>query len=316
MFSIIKGLTLTQNELDKYYIQKRKLYYEKNGATPKHIKLHNFFHWLLVPCIILLRKINRIKLTIVCDERIKTKEPIIYACTHIGGVDIESAFEAIKNPCWLFLGDPREVYKNIDGFMLGLNGVICLDSKDKEDRLIAKETAIALLQNGGSLMIFPEGAWNISVNQPVMGLFYGTADIAIQSKAQIVPVALECYGKHMYVAIGKNIEVVNTWDDKHKLTSYLRDALATLKWRIFESVGVCSRKDFPENYRQIFIDSIINDNKDTSYTEQDVIDTMFCDRNITSYEQAFEHLKTIHPTIQNAFLFNKRLGGRIDEQKG
>lgn len=307
MFSFIKGLTLSQNELDQYYIRQRRRYYDKHGAVPKFIKLHNLLHWLLWPCIVLLRKIGGIKLTVVCDERVKSKEPVVYACTHIGGVDIETAFEVIKDPCWLFLGDPREVYKNIDGFMLGLNGVICLDSKDKDDRRIAKETAIGLLQNGGSLMIFPEGAWNISVNQPVMGLFSGTADIAIQSKAQIVPVALECYGKHMYVAIGKNIDVADVWQDKNELTSYLRDALATLKWRIFEAVGVQSRMDIPENYRQTYIDSIINDNKDTSYTEQDVIDTMFQDRNITTSEEAFLHLSAIHPTIQNAFLFNKRL---------
>ena len=305
MFSLIKGLTLSQDELDQYYIQKRKRHYEKYGAVPKFIKLHNFLHWLLLPCIMLLRKIGGIKLTVVCDERVKTHEPIVYACTHIGGVDIETAFEVIKKPCWLFLGDPREVYKNIDGFMLGLNGVICLDSKDKDDRRIAKETAIGLLQNGGSLMIFPEGAWNISVNQPVMGLFAGTADIAIQSGAQIVPIALECYGKHMYAAIGKNIKIAGVWEDKYELTNHLRDALATLKWRIFDSVGVQKRSDIPENYRQIFIDSIINDNKDTSYTEQDVIDTMFRDRNIATYEDVYAHLNNITPTMDNAFLFNK-----------
>lgn len=309
MFSIFKGITLNQDELDQYYIEKRKRYYEKHGAVPKYIKLHNFIHWLLVPCIMLLRKINGIKLTVVCDERVNSKEPTIYACTHIGGVDIETAFEVIKSPCWLFLGDPREVYKNIDGILLGLNGVICLDSKDKDDRKIAKETAIGLLKNGGNLMIFPEGAWNISVNQPVMGLFFGTADIAIQSGAQIIPVALECYGKNMYVAIGKNIEVANNYGDKNTLTRFLRDSLATLKWRIFESVGIQNRSDIPGNYRQIFIDGIINDNKDTSYTEQDVIDTMFIDRNITAYEDVFSHLDDIGPTMQNAFLFNKRLKG-------
>lgn len=42
MFSIIKGLTLSQDELDQYYIQKRKRYYEKHGAIPKVIKLHIF----------------------------------------------------------------------------------------------------------------------------------------------------------------------------------------------------------------------------------------------------------------------------------
>lgn len=305
MFSPIKALTMSQDELDLYYINKRKQVYSKTGGVPKRIKLHNFLHWLLVPCIILLRKINGIKLTIVCDERKKTKKPVIYACTHIGGVDIETAFEAIKNPCWLFLGDPREIYKNFDGVMLSMNGVICLDSKDKEDRRIGKETAIGLLKTGGSLMIFPEGAWNISVNQPVMGLFSGTAEIAIKSGAEIVPVAMECYDKHMYVAIGENMDVSEySLEDKYRLTGKLRDNLATLKWHIFEAVGVQKRSDIPADYREKFINSIINDNKDTSYTEQDVIDTMFVDKNVTTYEEAFEHLNNVYPTMQNAFLFN------------
>lgn len=111
----------------------------------------------------------------------------------------------------------------------------------------------------------------------------------------------------MYVAIGRNIDIAVTWQDKNELTSYLRDALATLKWRIFETVGAQSRKDIPENYRQTYIDSIINDNKDTSYTEQDVLDTMFRDRSITTYDDVFNHLKTIPVTKQTAFLFNKRL---------
>lgn len=307
MFSPIKALTMSQDELDLYYIKKRKQVYSKTGGVPKRIKLHNFLHWLLVPCIILLRKINGIKLTIVCDDREKTKKSVIYACTHIGGVDIETAFEAIKNPCWLFLGDPREIYKNFDGVMLSMNGVICLDSKDKEDRMIGKETAIGLLKNGGSLMIFPEGAWNISVNQPVMGLFSGTAEIAIKSGAEIVPIAMECYDKHMYVAIGENMDVSKYYlDDKHKLTGKLRNNLATLKWKIFETVGVQKRSDIPEDYREKFINSIINDNKDTSYTEQDVIDTMFVDSSVTEPKAAFAHLEKMNVKRENAFLLNKR----------
>ncbi len=109
MFSPLKAITLSQDELDKYYIAKRKRVYEKIGAVPKRISLHNTLHRLLIPCISLLRKINGIKLTVICDERDKKQKSVIYACTHIGGVDIETAFEVIKSPCWLFLGDPREV---------------------------------------------------------------------------------------------------------------------------------------------------------------------------------------------------------------
>lgn len=310
MFSPIKAITMSQDELDKYYIGKRKYIFEKTGGVPKRIKLHNLLHHLLIPCITLLRKINGIKLTVVCDERKRTNDKrnksIIYACTHIGGVDIETAFEAIKSPCWLFLGDPREVYRNFDGFMLSANGVICVDSKDKEDRRIGKETAIGLLKNGGSLLIFPEGAWNISENEPVMGLFSGTAEIAIRSGAEIVPIAMECYDKHMYVAIGENKEISKySMQDKYILTRDLRDNLATLKWRIFETIGIQKRSEITTDYKEEFINSIINDNKDTSYSLQDVVDTRFVDRNVTTYEEAFEHLNTLIPSMANAFLYKR-----------
>ena len=303
------GLGLSQEELDQYYIRKRKRYYEKHGTVPKHIGLHNALHWVLVPCISLIRRWNGIQLTMVCDERSQTKAPVIYACTHVGGVDIETAFEAIKQHCWLFLGNPREVYRNFDGLMLGINGVICLELNHRQDRRIAKETAIGLLKNGGHLLIFPEGAWNISENQLVMGMFTGTADMALQSCAEIVPIAMECYGKHMYVAIGKNIAATGHWEDKERLTNHLRDALATLKWRIFEAVGVQSRQTIPDGYRQTFIHNIFNSNKETSYTEQEARETMFRDKGIVSSEEVFAHLNTIQPRRENAFLFSKRVGG-------
>lgn len=55
MFSIIKALTLNQESLDFYYIQKRKEIFEKTSGIPKHIHLHNLMHWILLPCIKLFR---------------------------------------------------------------------------------------------------------------------------------------------------------------------------------------------------------------------------------------------------------------------
>ena len=308
MFSLIKALTANQEELDLYYINKRKEDYEKTHGLPRHIRLHNFFHWILLPFIKALRVAGKRKLIIYRDERIKTNKPTIYACTHIGGVDIETAFEAIKYPCWLFLGDPREVYKNLDGFMLGLNGVICLDSKDKEDRKIAKETAIQLLKNGGNLLIYPEGVWNISENLPVGKLFIGTVEMAIQSKADIVPIAIEFYGNDLCVAIGKNMDISQyDIEDKYTVNQLLRDELATLKWTIWEQRGIQKREFIPNDYSETFVNKIIYGNKKTSYSVQDVLNTRFIDKSITEYSQVFEHLNNIKPTEKTAFLFNKNL---------
>ncbi|MCR5558688.1 MAG: 1-acyl-sn-glycerol-3-phosphate acyltransferase [Butyrivibrio sp.] len=46
--------------------------------------------------------------------------------------------------------------------MLYINGAIAFDSDHKKDRNIAKERSVDLLRKGENLIIFPEGAYNIS----------------------------------------------------------------------------------------------------------------------------------------------------------
>lgn len=292
-----------QRKIDQFHIRRRKTRYMRTKGRVKAIAVHNAFHHLLLPCIKLIRVMRNQNLILVSDKHTKNKEKsIIYACTHIGGYDVECLFEAIKSPCFLFLGAPRELYVNMDGLMLYLNGVICLDSYDKEDRYIAKQTAISLLKQGGSLMIFPEGAWNISENQPVMGLFTGTAEIAIMSRAEIVPVAIECYGDSYYVNIGENICCTEyTMEEKAFLTEHLRHTLASLKWKIWESIGVSERKSILTGYKQMFLHEIFA-KKHSSYTLQDVIDTMFKPRNQTLSREAFSYLIDLNPNKENAFL--------------
>ena len=218
----------------------------------------------------MLRKLRKNELIIVGDRRNDKSIQAIYACTHIGGFDIETLFEAIETPCYLFLADPREIYINFDGLLLWLNGVICFESNNKADRKIAKEKSIHLLKKGGSLMIFPEGAWNIYESLPVMPLFWGTADIAIKSNTPIVPIAIERYGDRHFVNIGETIEVNEVENlNKTLLTNRLRDELATLKWEIWEEQGVFSRASLQDS-REVFLNQMF-DEKNTSVTIEDVL---------------------------------------------
>lgn len=306
---LLKFFSKDQHEVDEFFCLRRQKRYNRYGAKAKLIPLHNCMHYVLVYVLKLMRLFEGRQLTVIGDKRQnkRTNRPIIYACTHIGGSDIESAFEAIKSPCYLFLGDPRELYRSIDGLMLGMNGVICFETNCKQDRRIARERSLSLLKQGGSLLIYPEGAWNITENEPVMKLFSGTADFALQSGADIVPVALERYGKHYYANIGKELLFSDfSGEDKHTITTKLRDCLATLKWEIWAYQGMHRRDNIPEGYGEDFLKTIMY-LPIATYTVQDVLDTKFQDRNIVDAKTVFQHLSIIRPTIQNAFLFNKRL---------
>lgn len=304
--SFLKFLSHDQQVVNEYFRLRRQQRFERYGPRAKAIGFHNAMHYILIFALKALRLFEKRKVVVLADRRrARGKRPTVYACTHMGDKDIESIFEAIHNPCYLFLGDPGPVYRSIDGLMLWLNGVISLETRSKPDRAIAKERALSLLKQGGSLMIFPEGAWNISENLPAMKLFTGAAAIALENKADIVPVSVEKYDDTYYVMIGEALHHSDFAHYNQKgLTAELRDILATLKWEIWENFGIFPREgQFSEDFKKkIFslFDSF------PGYTIQDAVETRYYDKNITEPNEAFAHLDQLIPRRENAFLLRKR----------
>lgn len=280
---------LTLEELKKYYVELRN--YEYESSIPlKGIKLRQKIHKLLLSIIKIDRVLAKEKLIIVNNKSEKTDKPIIYACTHIGGNDIQRTFEAIKGHAYLFLGDPEGLYRDISGLLLYLNGVICMETGIKNDRYIAKQRAIELLNKGGNLLIYPEGAWNITENLPVMKLFPGTITMALETQAEIIPIAIEQYDDTFFVNIGKNIIVDKNCSVKEQ-NSHLRDTLATLKWEIWEGRGVQKRESISKNFADNFKQNIV-DKCEYGFTLDDVYSTMYKDECDIVHEQVLPFIKT------------------------
>ena len=102
-------------------------------------------------------------------------------------------------------------------------------------------------------MIYPEGARNGSENLPVRPLFSGTAKMAMETDTPIVPVAIEQYGKKFVINFGNELCPAD-FQSAADLTQTLRDALATLKWDIWENEGVQDKAGLPEDYSKQFRD--------------------------------------------------------------
>ena len=268
--NIIYRTIMPLDQLIEYYRNERKYIYE-NNIPIKGIKWHKRIHKIMFAIIKMKRVLLHQKLTILHDEREDTDKTIIYACTHIGRYDIEMALESIQDTCFLFLGSPGKLYRSLNGVLVYLLGFIGCDTTEKEDRHIAKELAIRTLKQGGNILIFPEGAWNITENQVVMKLYTGTIEMAIRSGADIVPIAIEQYEKSFYMNIGKNISLDETSDlnKKRKLSDDLRDTLCTLKWEIWEQFPITKRSSLPENMGQIFVEKIMSETAN-DYTLEEI----------------------------------------------
>ncbi len=297
--------TMQLAELEAYYRQIRIENYEQNKIP--NIKLRKFFR-PLISCILKLYKtFSGRKITVLNRNKYNnSKKTIIFACSHVARYDIETAIEAIKCPAFLFFGDPGEAYKNFNGFLLSINGSIYVDTFDKTDRFISKETSIRILQNGGNILIYPEGAWNTTENLPIMPLFSGTAEMAIRAGTDIVPVSVEAVGKEYIINFGDAIEGNKfSLDEKRKLTFLLRDTMASLKWEIWEHQGVFKRDDLPSDMSAQFLNSIMSETEN-GYTLEMIYKRRYHVKYSTA-DEVFAHLDTLIPCKINAFLFNKRL---------
>lgn len=314
--SLLSRKNMAIEQLVKYYAEYR-IYCYNRGDKLRGIEIRKRIH----PLINLILKIDQLlskeeNIIISNKNTADPNVPKIFACTHIGGNDIQRTFQIIKEPAYLMLGDPGILYKMPIYQGLKLNGVIPLETKNKQDRKIAYSRAIELLNSGGNLLIYPEGAWNVTPNEIVMKTFTGTVRMAKETGVDIVPIAVEQYGKSFYFNVGKNYKIDrNTLKSDIELNSELRDKLATLKWEIMETQPKLSRKELSDNYLKEFQTEIVERcNYGYGFSLEDAISERFHDKNVTDSEEVFAHLNNIEFNMGNAFLLggNPKILKKID----
>ena len=306
--NIFEKQKLNIEELVDYYCELRKQEYSE-GNNINGLELRKNIYWLIKAILKADQVFSKEEIVVLKDEHNKERRnKTIYACTHIGGNDIQRTFQVIDVPAYLMLGDPGILYKKLIYEGLKMNGVIPLETKDREDRKMAYNKSVELLNKGGNLLIYPEGAWNVSPNDLVMKTFNGTVRLAKETGAEIVPIAVEQYDKTFYFNIGKNYSIRQ--DDKRnveELNSDLRDKLTTLKWDILSNQEGLIRKNIPDDYIDEFQAEIINRcNYGYGFSLEDAISESFHDKNITHPEDAFAFLEILEIDKNNSFLAKEK----------
>lgn len=306
---------MKQEELNAYYKELRK-YECENNLPVKGIELRKKTYCIIRTILKIDKILNRRTVKVVGDQRTQTDRPKIYACTHIGRYDIESAIESIKESAWFIMGDPGETYLNLDGLVLRLNGVSWFDMNDKYDAHTVNVRQKKILLNGGNELCFPEAAWNLDPIYPVGEIHPGVAKRAIETGAVIIPVGIEQYRgkflKHYYTNIGKNLDFKGaTVKDIDDISEIIREEMMSLKWDIWEQFGKEKRKDLNKNWNELyeeFIDSIMCDTEN-GYTIEEINKTKYkSDKELPQKpDEVFEFMNHLIPSKENAFLLQKKI---------
>ena len=345
-FSKLEELFIKKEYLADYYRLKREYNYN-NGSSIKGTVWRDLLHPILLKLVSLNRKyIDKQNLTILHDDRKNNKKrnlseklkslikhektrPVMYAITHIDKYDFQLVSEALKSHQYPFAGDPETMYRNFDGVVLELNGIIYCDTESKTDRKIAKKTSIDLLKNGKNLLIYPEGVWNLTANLLMLPLFPGIIEISKETDCDIVPVAIERYDKNYIVNIGKEFNVNNKLKEgltEAQIKTALRDEMATLKWDIMESLPKAasaeeiyynvkrSKLGTYEEEKKKFQDERLNEwknpNTNKPYYDASIIKSRTYKEKENGYkvdlpEDAFSYISKVKLHKNNIFLFLK-----------
>lgn len=282
---------MTVQELSSYYRKLRSYEYDTNKKLESsEIKKKIYFLTNLI------LKIDRIlsgrKLILFDDKRNNnTSKGKIYASSHVGRYDIESAMESIGEQAYFVMGDPGETYRNMEGLFLDkLQGRICVDTgyniydifrkhqrgetlsaeeqalydEYKKDRHICEDMCTRRIANRDNILIYPEGAWNVT-SRLTQSLFPGTARIAVKGNGVIIPIGILRNKKKYTVNIGKEMDVAGADDsDVKDITKELKENMDSLVGEIiFSGDKTIARKSLgtPAQNENDFINDIMSESE-------------------------------------------------------
>ena len=246
----------------------------------------------------LMGLINRFR--IVVDRRESIPDgAVIFACNHSNMHDIPTAMKVVGRHAYLLASD--EVKNKLGGLMFWLNGVVWVSRTDKAQRARAKREAVALLQKGCSLLVFPEGTWNLSPAKPMLPMRWGAVSMAKAAGAPIVPLALEYAPGVCRALVGEALTVSPDASDATACEA-LRDSMATLRW---EQYGCKARREITRrDYDAYVLDRV----RELPVLTKEQIEAQVYPARLENAE-AFAHLDAIAYKADAAFLWNKRLTG-------
>lgn len=326
-----KKLIQARTAFEKYKSEKKKII-DNNLPLPK-IKQQKYYYPMTQFLLRMITLFGGESISFLNEKRIVAPKdrPIIFANTHKFKPDLEKTTISINKPSALIASDFINSYKNINGWYFGTRPTVFVDPYDKEDKNYSYKMMVRFLKEGYNFMIYPEAVWNLSENKIILGTFLGTVKAALETNAVIVCTAIERYGKK-YIINRKGyfdpVLIMKQYTDKtfEELSSCsehtallkniliecnneLRDTMATLTFEIWEdhanNFGIESRKDLPKDYWESFVSSLTAEWP--GYKMSDNVEQRYHSKAELEQEQIESDLSNIHPTMQNVFLFNKRL---------
>lgn len=274
---------------------------KKITDTQNQIKIKNIIN----PVLLQLSK-TAIKYKIIKENSYdkKTGRPIIFAVNHYSAQDTPIICNSIKERGYILAGKQKLAF--IDEIFFNLYGSIFVDRKSKEDMIASKQAMEDYLTNNQSIIMFPEGTWNLTDELLMLPMKWGIIDVAQKTNAQIIPVNLDYNRetKECRVTFSEPI-LPDNYKSKKEQIDELRDIMATMRWESMERNPIVKRSEVNTTILREELKKVL---QEYPLLDPEYENSIIFKPNPTP-DEVFESIRNLEMKKENAFLFNKNLSG-------
>ena len=263
------------------------------------------------------------------------KKGRIFAINHRQGDDIVTGANVAGQSAYIVFGNKYLALDTPNGLGLWAYGMILLNRDNKGDRHAAYDKMKFVLENGGNIIIYPEGYWNLddrgdaderhgadghnSENWLIQDFNIGIFRLAQETGCEIVPTVLHydehkkkiCYGRRgMPFAVLKDDDI---FEKKEQLLTIMRtmyygmmEKYSSYKRSELESGGQTLSEQWTELKKALVSDcDIPRTGYHLDLADEKRIGKARVAKPVVLPAEAFRHLKQLIPCKENAFLFRK-----------
>lgn len=269
-----------------------------------------------------LRKVLKMaagkKVVIDRYPKLEKDEQYIFASTHYFNEDIIAGMAAIDRSAYALIGTTDQVDNNPLMYAAWLYGLIYVDRNDPESRKQSVLKMEKVLNNGSSVIMFPEGGWNNTENLLCQRLFAGPYVLSQLTGKKVVALSTfsDPESDTIHIMASDPIDMTNM--SKEEALELLRDTMATMMYEEIEKYSTpYERSKYYEDIHMQHMESRRKEYLKEKWT-RDVWDeelTVYKPKHITTAEEVRASLDNVHIDEKNAFIFAPILARREEDKK-
>lgn len=278
------------------------------------VRIKKFFHPILKPVIVLA---NKKKIVVEQYPKLEKGQQYIFAAGHSFPDEIAANLSVIDRHTYVLIGTTDQLINNPAMAILWWNGLIYVNKLDNVSRHDSFLRMAKVLDNGSSVMLFPEGVLNNSENLLCNNVYPGFYHLSVETGKKVVPIVSQTYNDSRFIRIMASNPVDVSKFSKKDALAWLRDEISTLRFEMASKEPMLDRTSLSGDIHQQFMEDRKKTYMQVKWTK-DVWDEeimFYKEKGYVTPLEAREYVDNLNLTSNNISIVAPVLVRRLEDKK-